>query len=49
LDRHAMLVDQNTEKVIVPLNDELNSEGRLELANSMFPPSRRLGLVTDRN
>jgi probable 2-oxoglutarate dehydrogenase E1 component DHKTD1 len=32
--RHAMLVDQHTESVIVPLNSELNSEGKLELANS---------------
>ena len=33
--RHAMLVDQKTEGVIVPLNEFLKSEGRLELANSM--------------
>lgn len=32
--RHAMLVDQKTERVIVPLNDELNAPGKLELANS---------------
>ena len=32
--RHAMLVDQKTEGVIVPLNEFLKSEGRLELANS---------------
>jgi probable 2-oxoglutarate dehydrogenase E1 component DHKTD1 len=32
--RHAMLVDQKTESVIVPLNDELNAPGKLELANS---------------
>ena len=32
--RHAMLVDQKTEGVIVPLNASLKSEGRLELANS---------------
>lgn len=31
---HAMLVDQKTEGVIVPLNEFLKSEGRLELANS---------------
>lgn len=30
-----MLVDQNTEGVVVPLNAELDSEGKLELANSM--------------
>jgi probable 2-oxoglutarate dehydrogenase E1 component DHKTD1 len=30
-----MLVDQKTEGVIVPLNEFLKSEGRLELANSM--------------
>ena len=34
--RHAMLVDQKTESVIVPLNDELDAPGKLELANSMF-------------
>lgn len=34
LCRHAMLVDQKTEQTIVPLNDNLNCEGRLELANS---------------
>ena len=33
--RHAMLVDQKTEGVVVPLNAFLESEGRLELANSM--------------
>ena len=32
--RHAMLVDQKTESVIVPLNDELDAPGKLELANS---------------
>lgn len=32
--RHAMLVDQKTEGVVVPLNEFLKSEGRLELANS---------------
>lgn len=32
--RHAMLVDQKTEGVIVPLNDQLKAEGMLELANS---------------
>jgi 2-oxoglutarate dehydrogenase complex dehydrogenase (E1) component-like enzyme len=34
--RHAMLVDQKTENVIVPLNDELDASGKLELANSKF-------------
>ena len=33
--RHAMLVDQQTEQTIVPLNDSLASDGRLELANSV--------------
>lgn len=32
--RHAMLVDQQTESVIVPLNSELESKSKLELANS---------------
>jgi probable 2-oxoglutarate dehydrogenase E1 component DHKTD1 len=29
-----MLVDQTTEAVVVPLNAELKSDGKLELANS---------------
>jgi len=33
--RHAMLVDQKTEGVVVPLNEALGADGRLELANSM--------------
>ena len=32
--RHVMLVDQKTEGVIVPLNDELRAVRMLELANS---------------
>jgi probable 2-oxoglutarate dehydrogenase E1 component DHKTD1 len=32
--RHAMMVDQKLEGIIVPLNDELDAEGKLELANS---------------
>jgi probable 2-oxoglutarate dehydrogenase E1 component DHKTD1 len=32
--RHAMLVDQHTESVVVPLNFALDSRGKLELANS---------------
>lgn len=31
-----MFVDQKTEQVTVPLNAELDSEGRLELANSEY-------------
>jgi hypothetical protein len=31
---HAMLVDQTTENVIVPLNVNLATDGKLELANS---------------
>lgn len=34
--RHAMLVNQRTEGVIVPLNDELRADGKLELANSEY-------------
>ncbi|KAF8196096.1 dehydrogenase E1 and transketolase domain-containing protein 1 [Pholiota molesta] len=34
--RHAMLVNQRTEGVIVPLNDELKADGKLELANRLF-------------
>ncbi len=30
-----MLVDQKAESVVVPLNTELGSPGKLELANSM--------------
>jgi len=33
--RHAMLVDQKTESVVVPLNTALSSHGKLELANSL--------------
>jgi hypothetical protein len=32
--RHAMLVNQQTEGVVVPLNDVLQAQGKLELANS---------------
>ena len=35
LCRHAMLVDQKTESVVVPLNTALAPHGKLELANSM--------------
>ncbi|EKM51353.1 uncharacterized protein PHACADRAFT_152038 [Phanerochaete carnosa HHB-10118-sp] len=41
--RHAMLVDQKTEGVIVPLNENLKSEGRLELANSSLSEYAVLG------
>lgn len=40
--RHAMLVDQKTEEVIVPLNEFL-SGGRLELANSSLSEFAVLG------
>jgi probable 2-oxoglutarate dehydrogenase E1 component DHKTD1 len=33
--RHAMLVNQKTEGVVVPLNETLDAAGKLELANSM--------------
>jgi probable 2-oxoglutarate dehydrogenase E1 component DHKTD1 len=36
LRRHAMVVDQKTESVVVPLNTTLSSQGKLELANSMW-------------
>ena len=32
-----MFVDQKSERVVVPLNATLESEGRLELANSVSP------------
>ncbi|KAH8110036.1 dehydrogenase E1 and transketolase domain-containing protein 1 [Phellopilus nigrolimitatus] len=41
--RHAMLVDQMTEDVTVPLNARLESEGRLELANSSLSEMAVLG------
>lgn len=41
--RHAMLVDQKTESVIVPLNDELDAPGKLELANSSLSEMAVLG------
>lgn len=41
--RHAMLVDQNTEDVIVPLNAGFDSDGRLELANSSLSEMAVLG------
>lgn len=34
--RHAMLVNQKTEGVVVPLNEALGADGKLELANSEF-------------
>ncbi|KAF5342572.1 hypothetical protein D9611_001560 [Ephemerocybe angulata] len=41
--RHAMLVNQKTEGVIVPLNDELEAGGKLELANSSLSEFAVLG------
>ncbi|KAF8957827.1 Transketolase, pyrimidine binding domain-containing protein [Flammula alnicola] len=41
--RHAMLVNQQTEGVIVPLNDELKADGKLELANSSLSEMAVLG------
>ncbi|KIM37025.1 hypothetical protein M413DRAFT_448750 [Hebeloma cylindrosporum] len=41
--RHAMLVNQETEGVIVPLNDELKADGKLELANSSLSEMAVLG------
>ncbi|TFK21609.1 dehydrogenase E1 and transketolase domain-containing protein 1 [Coprinopsis marcescibilis] len=41
--RHAMLVNQKTEGVIVPLNDELGADGKLELANSSLSEMGVLG------
>lgn len=41
--RHAMLVNQKTEGVIVPLNDELEAQGKLELANSSLSEFGVLG------
>ncbi|KAF9445181.1 2-oxoglutarate dehydrogenase, E1 component [Macrolepiota fuliginosa MF-IS2] len=41
--RHAMLVDQKTERVVVPLNEVLGAEGKLELANSSLSEFAVLG------
>ncbi|KAI0754007.1 dehydrogenase E1 and transketolase domain-containing protein 1 [Daedaleopsis nitida] len=41
--RHAMLVDQRTEGVVVPLNLALEGGGRLELANSSLSEMAVLG------
>ncbi|KAH9931047.1 dehydrogenase E1 and transketolase domain-containing protein 1 [Amylocystis lapponica] len=41
--RHAMFVDQRTEGVVVPLNAELDCEGRLELANSSLSEMAVMG------
>ena len=48
LRRHAMLVDQRTEGVVVPLNLALDCDGRLELANSSLSEMAVLG-VRDRS
>jgi len=42
--RHAMLVDQKTESVVVPLNTALSSQGKLELANSSLSELAVLGV-----
>lgn len=39
-----MLVDQNSENLVVPLNHNLKSEGRLELANSSLSEMAVLGV-----
>ncbi|KAF5390860.1 hypothetical protein D9757_004439 [Collybiopsis confluens] len=41
--RHAMLVDQKDERVVVPLNDVLDGEGKIELANSSLSEMAVLG------
>ncbi|KAG7094651.1 hypothetical protein E1B28_005474 [Marasmius oreades] len=41
--RHAMLVDQKTESVNVPLNHQLDAQGKLELANSSLSEMAVLG------
>ncbi|TFK38288.1 Transketolase, pyrimidine binding domain-containing protein [Crucibulum laeve] len=41
--RHAMLVNQKTEGVVVPLNDTLGADGKLELANSSLSEMAVLG------
>ncbi|KAF8554951.1 thiamine diphosphate-binding protein [Imleria badia] len=45
---HAMLVDQNIERVVVPLNHALTGAvGKLELANSSLSEMAVLGIVID--
>ncbi|KAG8734031.1 hypothetical protein FRC11_013087 [Ceratobasidium sp. 423] len=44
--RHAMLVDQQTERVTVPLN-ALKTEKKLELANSSLSEMAILGVIID--
>ncbi|KAJ7025371.1 dehydrogenase E1 and transketolase domain-containing protein 1 [Mycena alexandri] len=41
--RHAMLVNQKDEAVVVPLNDALGATGKLELANSSLSEMAVLG------
>ncbi|KIK54180.1 hypothetical protein GYMLUDRAFT_48977 [Collybiopsis luxurians FD-317 M1] len=41
--RHAMLVDQKDERTVVPLNDVLDGEGKIELANSSLSEMAVLG------
>ncbi|KAF9061727.1 dehydrogenase E1 and transketolase domain-containing protein 1 [Rhodocollybia butyracea] len=41
--RHAMLVDQKDERTVVPLNDILDAEGKIELANSSLSEMAVLG------
>ncbi|EKM75012.1 hypothetical protein AGABI1DRAFT_123391 [Agaricus bisporus var. burnettii JB137-S8] len=41
--RHAMLVNQKTEGVVVPLNEALGADGKLELANSSLSEFAVLG------
>ncbi|KAL0576101.1 hypothetical protein V5O48_005875 [Marasmius crinis-equi] len=41
--RHAMLVDQKTESTHVPLNEQLDAPGKLELANSSLSEMAVLG------
>jgi probable 2-oxoglutarate dehydrogenase E1 component DHKTD1 len=42
--RHAMLVDQSSERVIVPLNEMQGARGRIELANSSLSEMAVLGV-----
>ena len=42
--RHAMFINQKTEGVIVPLNDALKADGKLELANSSLSEMAVLGV-----
>ena len=42
--RHAMFINQKTEGVIVPLNDALKADGKLDVAKSSLSEMAVLGV-----